>query len=172
MSYVATGEGLFRSKGGSLSHKLGYEFAQIQSQTDTLNTNVTRSITRRWNLTPNMGTDTALATTGISLKTGATYYAKFFTDVAVTIVGMVTYQTEAYAKDTTDAKIELKTEASSPVTKVTYTFPAAGRAAKTVVNTTPTSATLAAGDALDIVITATGASGTGYCKIELLYTVN
>ncbi len=134
-----------------------------------------RVLTQRWNLTPKEGTDTALATTGLDLKTGATYYAKFVADVPVTITGMVSYVTDAYVYNTTDAKIELKTEAASPVTVVTYTFPQAGRAVKTTVTTTPVTpavAVLAAGDALDIVVTATGASGAGHVKLYLLYTVN
>lgn len=123
-------------------------------------------------LSVGLGTETALATAGITLTTGATYYAKFVADVPMTIQYMLTYMTEAYAKDTTDAKIELKTEAASPVTKVTYTFPTSGRAAKNMVLTTPTSATLAAGDALDVVVTATGSgSGTGHCRVILVYSL-
>ena len=141
-------------------------------ETTTLTTFSGRTLTQRWNLTPKEGTDTTLATTGISLKTGATYYCKFVADVAITIVGMVSYVTESYVYNTTDAKIELKTEADTPVVKVTYTFPQAGRAAKTTVTTTPTSAALAAGDALDVVVTATGASGAGFVKLYLLYTVD
>lgn len=134
-----------------------------------------RTLTQRWNLTPKEGTDTALATTGVDLKTGATYYCKFVADVAMTVVGMVSYVTDAYVYDTTDAKIELKTEAAVPVTVVTYTFPQAGRAAKTSVTTNPVNSTvavLAAGDAIDIVVTSTGASGAGHVKLYLLYTVN
>jgi len=36
MTYTATGGGTFRSKGGSLSKKLGYEFAAIKTETDAL----------------------------------------------------------------------------------------------------------------------------------------
>ena len=36
MTYTATGAGTFRSKGGSLSKKLGYEFAAIKTETDAL----------------------------------------------------------------------------------------------------------------------------------------
>ena len=51
-------------------------------------------------------------------------------------------------------------------------MPAAGRAAKTSVTTTPASAALAAGDILDLHITASGNSGTGFVDVILLYTIN
>lgn len=153
---------------GTDSSVLAAEFAKIDAEIDTSKLCFAE-------LTTGLGTDTALATAGVDIASGsnAQYYARFVAPQAMTIVGMATYLTEAYVKDTTDAKIELLDEAGSPVTKVTYTLPAGGRAVKTTVVTTPASAALAAGDALDLKITATASSsGTGHARVVLIYTVD
>lgn len=125
-------------------------------------------------LTAGLGTRTAVATTGVDLASGsdAVYYNCFCAPASVSIVGMITYLNEEYLKDTTDAVITLKDRTGSPVTKCTYTLPEGGSTAKTMVNTTPTLTGLASGDVLDLYITSTGASGTGYADVYLLYTVD
>lgn len=163
--YNPTNAGTFRSKGGSLSEKLGYEFAKIG---DGMGTARIQTV----DLTASMVSGTSLAANGVDLASGtnATFYAVFVAPVAISIIDMVTYTTEAYVKETTDAKIELKTEAGSPVTKCSYIFPVGGQAVKTRITTTPSSSALAAGDALDMVVTQSAStSGTGHAKVFLRY---
>lgn len=168
MSYTAINERTFRDKAGSLAKKICYELGLIDTAIDTASINLI-------DLTPSKGTDTALATAGVDLASGsdATYYAVFVAPVACTITGVVTALTEVYKKDTTDAKIEILDNAAQPVTKFTYTL-VDGRAAKNmIVHTTIASAALAAGDILNLKITATGSSqGTGYAKVFLRYIIN
>ena len=166
-SYTAPNQFFLKNTPGTDSSVIAAELAKIDAAIDT-------SKLRFAELTTGLGTDTALATSGVDLATGsnAQYYGRFVAPQAMTIVGMATYLTEAYLKDTTDAKVELLDEAATPVTKVTYTLPTP-RAAKTLVITTPASAALAAGDALDLKITATGSStGTGHARVVLIYAVN
>src|SRR5450759_128820 len=110
--YNATNAGTFRSKGGSLSEKLGYEFAKVS---DGIATARIQTV----DLTASMVSGTSLAANGVDLASGtnATFYAVFVAPSALTITGMVLYLTEAYVKETTDAKIELKNEAASPILK-------------------------------------------------------
>lgn len=166
--YTAIGAGTFRSKGGSLSEKLGYEFSKVDAALAT-------SRVQTVDLTASMVSGTSLAANGVDLASGtnATFYAVFVAPAAITIVGMVTYLTEAYVKETTDAKIELKTEAASPILKCQYIFPVGGQAVKTMVFTGPNSPSLAGGDALDMIVTQSAStSGTGHAKVFLKYTVN
>jgi len=171
MVYNATGAGAFRSKAGSLSEKICAEFSQIDTAIDSAKINIV-------DLTASMNSSTSLAANGVDLASGTnhTYYAVFMAPVACTIVSMDSYLTEAYVKETTDAKIELIDNAASPVTRATYTLPLAGRAVKTMVSTAPVSsatAALAAGDMLNLAITESAASaGTGHAKVFLRYTVN
>lgn len=168
MTYTAPGQNFLKTRLGTDSSILSGELSDIDDALDSAGV-------KYIDLTASVGTTSALATTGVDVAdgTGGTTYCVFVAPVALTIVGMVTYLTEAYVKDTDDAKIELKTEASTPVTKATYTLPAAGRAAKTTVTTAPASASMDAGDALDLVITATAASsGTGHAKVFLKYTID
>ena len=168
MTYTSIGVDAFRNKAGSLAKKICYELGLIDAELDRAKINII-------DLTASMNSSTSLAANGVDLASGTnhTYYAVFIAPVACTIVSMDTTLTEAYVKETTDAKIELKTEAGTPVTKVTYTLPGAGRAVKTMVSTTPTSAALAAGDILNLVITeSASSSGTGHAKVFLRYTVD
>lgn len=157
----------FRNKPGTLSEKLAAEFVNVDTAVETARIQTV-------DLTASMVSGTSLAANGVDLASGtnATFYAVFVAPAALTIIEMVTYTTEAYVKETTDAKIELKTEAASPVVKCTYTFPVGGRVVKTLVSTAPVSASLAAGDALDMVVTQSAStSGTGHAKVFLKYTV-
>lgn len=168
MVYVPTNASTFRSKGGSLSEKLGYEFGKVG---DGIATARFQTV----DLTASMVSGTSLAANGVDLASGtnATFYAVFFAPSAISIVDMTTYTTEAYVKETTDAKIELKTEAASPVLKCSYVFPVGGQAVKTRISTAPASPSLAAGEALDMTVTQSAStSGTGHAKVFLRYTVN
>lgn len=173
MTYTAPGASTFRTNAGSLADKVTTELGLIDTELDTLSG---RTLIQTVDLTASMVSSTSLAANGADLASGtdATYAAVWCVPVACTIVSMETYLTEAYVKDTTDAKIEILDNAGSPVTKVTYTLPAAGRAVKSHVSTTTiASAALAAGDILALKITATASStGTGHAKVLLRYTVD
>ena len=83
------------------------------------------------------------------------------------------FLTEAYVKDTNDAKIEIVTEAASPVTIATRTLTAAGEAVKTKHSTTPTVAAVTAGTILNLKITVSASStGTGHAKVFMRYTID
>jgi hypothetical protein len=168
MVYTAPGKFFLKNRLGTDSLILSGELGKIDTAMDSANL-------KYLDLTASMVSATNLAANGADIASGAnaTYYCVFVAPQALTLVGMVTYLTEAYVKETTDAKIELKDEAGSPVTKFTYTLPVAGRALKSTVVTTPASAAMAQGDALDLVITATASStGTGHAKVFLLYRIN
>ena len=168
MVYVPTNASTFRSKGGSLSEKLGYEFGNIS---DGIATARIQTV----DLTASMVSGTSLAANGVDLASGtnATFYAVFVAPADLQIVGMVTYTTEAYVKETTDAKIELKTEAATPVLKCSYVFPVGGQVVKTTVTTAPSSPSVASGQALDMIVTQSAStSGTGHAKVFLKYTIN
>jgi len=167
-TYTPTNAGTFRSKGGSLSEKLGYEFNKVANAMDTARVHIV-------DLTASMVSGTSLAANGVDLASGtnATFYAVFVAPSALTLINLVTYTTEAYVKETTDAKIELKTEAASPLVKFSYTFPVGGQLVKTMVSTPPTSSQLSTGDALDMFITQSAStSGTGHAKVFLKYIIN
>jgi len=167
-SFTAKTAMQLRAKSGTKAEIISGEFALVDAAIDTAKIQYA-------NLTAGMGTRTAVATSGVDLASGsnAVYYGVFQAAQAMTIVGMVTVLNEAYVKDTTDAVVILKDRAGTPVTKVTYTLPTAGRAAKSFITTAPASAALAAGDILDLYITASGSLiGTGYVDVILKYTID
>lgn len=175
MTYTAKTTSELRAIKGTQAEILSAELALIDTELDTQATATGKAAINYALLTAGMGTRTAVATSGVDLASGsnAVYYGVFQAPQAMTIVGMVTVPNEAYVKDTTDAQVILKDRADTPVTKATYTMPAAGRAAKTFVTTAPASASLAAGDILDLYITATGsATGTGHVDVILKYIIN
>ena len=166
--YTAKNAAQLRAKTGTKNEILAVELSGIDAAIDAAKIKIA-------DLTASMVSSTSLAANGVDVASGtnATYYSVFVAPYPITIIGMMTYTTEAYVKETTDAKVELKDEAASPVTKVTYTFPVGGRLVKNMVTTNPVSASLAAGGALDMIITATASStGTGHVKVSLLYTVD
>ena len=168
MAYTAPNAVQFRNKTGSLSEKVSYELGLIDTAIDSAKIQIV-------DLTASSVSSTSLAANGVDLASGTnhTFYAVFVAPVACTIVSMDVLITEAYVKETTNAKIELKTEAASPVTKCTTTLAEAGVAAKTIINVTPTDAALAAGTILNIVTTeSASSSGTGHAKVFMRYIVN
>jgi hypothetical protein len=85
---------------------------------------------------------------------------------------MTDYLTEAYVKETDNAKIEVKDDAGSPNTIFTRTLTAAGEAVKAVHTTLPATgmANIAAGTRLDLAITHTDStSGTGHALVYIEY---
>lgn len=126
-------------------------------------------------LTASMVSSTSLAANGAGLAgaADATFYAVFIPPVDITVISMDDYITEEYAKDTTDAKIEIVTEAETPVTIATRTLTADGEAVGATHNTTPESAAVAADTILNLKITTTGNSeGTGHAKVFMRYTID
>ena len=173
MTFTALTAKQLRAKRGTPAEIMAGQFALVDTELDTL---TGRTLIQTIDLTASMVSATSLAANGADLASGtdATYYAVWCVPEACTIVSMETLLTEAYVMETTDAKIEVLDNAASPVTKVTYTLPAAGRAVKSHVSTTTiASAALAAGDILALKITATASSsGTGHAKVLLRYTVD
>jgi hypothetical protein len=125
-------------------------------------------------LTASMVSSTSLAANGADLASGldAVFYSVFCAPVDIHIVSMDDFITEIYAKDTTDAKIEIVTEEAVPVVKCTRTLTIGGEAVKTKHSTNPSAAAVTAGTILNLKITATGASGTGHAKVFMRYTVD
>lgn len=167
MTYTAPPPNFLKNRTGTDSSILSEELVKIDAAIDTAKTNYI-------DLTAGKGTDTTLATAGIDLASGsnATYYAVFCAPVDIHVTAMYDFLTEAYKKDTTDAKIEIVTEATTPVTIATRTL-ADGETAKSQHTTTPAVTAVAAGTILNLKITATGAStGTGYARVIMAYTVD
>lgn len=167
MTYTAPSARAFREKAGTLSEKATYELGLIDTEIDLHKSKFV-------DLTASMVSSTSLAANGADLASGtdATYYAVFVPPVNITAVKMYYFLTEAYAKDTEDAVIAIKTEADEPVTIFTKTLTAAGEAVKTFGNDTPETgaADIAAGTALNLCITATTeTAGTGHAKVFMEY---
>jgi hypothetical protein len=151
------------------------QLAAIATELGTMTSATTKAAIQYADLTASMVSSTSLAANGVDLAPAAdaTFYCVFVAPQAMTIRSMQTYLTEIYVKKTVDAKIELVTNADVPVTLVTYTLPEAGRAAKTLVATNPVVAALAAGDAINLKITATGNdTGSGHAKVYLKYSID
>ena len=169
MVYNALGASDFRQKGGALSEKITSEFALIDTEIDTVKIKYAH-------LTAGRGTRTSLATSGVDLASGsnAVYYGTFFAPANITAVGLEILVNEIYAKNSTDAVVILKDNTGSPVTIFTHTMATAGVAAGTKISVTPESgkAAIVAGKRLDLYITATGSSGTGYVDVILKYTID
>lgn len=154
----------FRGKTGSLSDKLAQEFKNISVAVDTA---------EKAEVAVTIGSSaSSLAAAGFDLAdgTGGTTYGVFVAPFDMEILGADLVLTEAYVKDTDDAKVEIKDNASSPVTKADVTLPAAGGDAKSVLPMDVKSSTVAAGDILNVAISSTAAStGTGHGLVVLKY---
>ena len=165
MTYTAKTAKQLRQEKGTLLEKVASELSNIQTE-------ITRTNSQFAVLTA--GT-TTLATTGIDLASGSdiTQYGVFFAPVPITVVTLHYYLTEAYVKEsTTDAKIELYDDASSPAKIFGKTLTAAGEAAKYHGEISPESgkASIAEGTRLDLKAVNTGSSsGTGHAIVILEY---
>lgn len=178
MTYTAPSKTFLKNTCGTDSSVIAGELGKIDTELDSLATANGKAAVNIVDLTASMVSSTSLAANGADLNAAetATYYAVFCAPVAITVVSMDDFLTEAYVKDTTDAKIEILTEATSPVTVATRTLTAGGEAVKTKHSTNPASAevaAIAAGTILNLKITVTGSStGTGRAKVFMRYTVN
>jgi hypothetical protein len=168
MTYTAPNAVAFRNKAGSLASKITSELTLIDTEIDSAKIKII-------DLTASMVSSTSLAANGADLASGtnATFYAVFCAPVDIHVVSMDDFLTEAYVKETTDAKIEIVTEAASPVTIATRTLTAGGEAVKTRHSTAPAAAAVTAGTILNLKITVSASStGTGHAKVFMRYTVD
>lgn len=164
MAYTAITAKRFRQEAGSLAKKLATEFGLIGAE---INMNKSKFI----DLTVDLGTDTALATSGIDLASGSdiTKYGFFFPE-DVTILKMHDYLNEAYVKDTSDAKIEIYDAAATKLAGRTLT--AGGEAVKTHTQTNPEAAAVNvdAGTGIYLKVSHTDVgTGTGHASVILEY---
>ena len=166
MTYTAKTVTELRRIGGSPMKKTAAENALIDAEID-----IQKS--KFMNLTVGLGTDTAVGTTGIDLASGADIdrYGFFF-PVDVTLIAMHDYLTEAYVKETDDAKLEIYDDTGAPVKLFGRTMTAAGEAAKTATSTDPETdkADVDAGTAIMLKAVKTDAtSGTGHAIVVVEY---
>ena len=174
MTYTAPDAGTFRKVGGTLAQKICNELSDIETEFTSVSGEFTKNNSKYAVLTAGVGTNTALATAGIDLASGSDIqiYGVFFAPVNITVVTLHYYLTEAYVKDTYDAKIELYNDASSPVKIFGATLAAAGVAAKTHGKIAPETgkAAITEGTRLDLkAVTPASSSGTGHAIVILEY---
>lgn len=171
MVYVAKNVKQLREESGSSMKKIASELALIDEDLDEKQTAVELHKSKFMNLTVGFGIDTALATTGVDLASGSdiTRYG-FFAPVDITLVKMHDYLTEAYVKDTGDAKIEVYDEDDTKLFGRTLT--AAGEDAKTHTKTNPEEAAVDVDAGTGIYLKATNTqsgSGTGHAIVIIEY---
>ena len=173
MAYTAKSAGTLRKIRGSLLEKIAGELALIGAEIDSVGAQTATHRSKFALLTAGLGTRSAAETSGVAIAdgTGGTTFGVFFAPVAITAVKLHVLANEAYAKDTTDAKIEIKDNSATPAVVFTHTPAADGVAAGTLVSASPAAgrAAIAAGKRLDLVVTATGSSGTGHVDVILEY---
>jgi len=170
MTYTAPTANAWRKKPGTPAKKITDELILLDAEMDVHKI-------KEVIITAGMGTTTALATTGVDLANAATttYYGVFVAPEALTLVSMYDYITEAYVKETADAKIEIWDDAGTPVKRFGRTLTAGGEAAKNVTTTEPETGYTAvtAGTRLDLKITGTNDStGTGHAVVVLRYRLD
>ena len=174
MTYTAPDAGTFRKVGGTLAQKICNELSDIETEFTSVSGEFTKNNSKYAVLTAGVGTNTALATAGIDLASGSDIqiYGVFFAPVNITVVTLHYYLTEAYVKDTEDAKIELYNDASSPVKIFGATLAATGVAAKTHGEIAPETgkAAITKGTRLDLKAVNTDSDyGTGHAIVILEY---
>lgn len=174
MTYTAPSGQELRNRGGTITDKISQELALIDAEMDGITAGETLQQSKFANLNTNMVSSSSLAASGIDLATGSdvTMYGVWFAPVDIQLIKMHDYITEAYVKDTTDAKIEIYDDASSPAKLFGRTLTAAGEAAKSSHSTSPESgkANVAAGTGIVLKAVNTGSStGTGHASIQIEY---
>jgi len=174
MAYTAKSAGTLRKIRGSLLEKIAGELALIGAEIDSVGAQAAAHRSKFALLTAGMGDRSAAETSGVDIAdgTGGTTFGVFFAPVAITAVRLHVLANEAYAKDTTDARIEIRDNAATPAVIFAHTPAADGVEAGTLVSTSPEAgkAAIAAGRRLDLVVTATGSSGgTGHVDVILEY---
>lgn len=174
MAYIAKSAGTLRKIRGSLLEKIAGELALIDAEIDSVGVQAATHRSKFVLLTAGLGARSDVATSGADIAdgTGGTTFGVFFAPVAITAVKLHVLANEAYVKDTTDAKIEIKDNTATPVVVFTHTPAADGVAAGALVSASPATgkAAIAAGKRLDLVVTSTGSSGgTGHVDVILEY---
>jgi len=174
MAYTAKSAGTLRKIRGSLLEKIAGELALIDAEIDSVGVQAATHRSKFALLTAGLGDRSAAETSGVDIAdgTGGTTFGVFFAPVAITAVRLHVLANEAYIKDTTDAKIEIRDNAATPAVVFTHTPTADGVAAGTLVSVSPATgrAAIAAGKRLDLVVTATGSSGgAGHVDVILEY---
>ncbi|MDP3563826.1 MAG: hypothetical protein Q8R70_04995 [Methanoregula sp.] len=177
MVYTAPTAKQFREEGGSLASKITTELGLIDAELDALIAEDTQDESKFVVLTAGVGTPAALATAGLDLASGADIfvYGAFFAPVDIQIVKMHDLLTEAYVKDTNDAKIEIYNNAGGPVKLFGRTLTAAGEAVGASHHTDPEAGTgnVTAGTRIDLKAVHTeNGSGTGHAVVILEYKEN
>lgn len=166
MAYTAKTAFQLRNEAGSLLQKDAAEHTLIAAE-------IGLAQRKFVTISSPTGTNEAVATTGIDLASGSdiSVWGHFFPR-PVTLVAMHDYLTEAYVKATTDAKIEVYNNASTPAKLFGRTLTATGEAAKAVHTTTPETgkAAVAAGTAITLKAVNTGSgTGTGHAIVVIEY---
>lgn len=159
---------------GTLNHGVKPWPVVLHNEFVKLQTVTAKAETKAVLLTAGMGTRTALATSGVDLASGsdAVYYGVFFAPVAITAVTLEILGNEVYLKNSTpDAAVILKDNAGTPNTIFTQTITALAAGGKISVSPQTGKASIADGTRLDLFVTSTGGSGTGYVDVILKYTV-
>jgi len=174
MAYTAKSAGTLRKIRGSLLEKIAGELALIGAEIDSVGAQAAAHRSKFALLTSGLGDRSAAETSGVDIAdgTGGTTFGVFFAPVAITAVKLHVLANEAYARDTTDARIEIRDNSATPVVIFAHTPSADGVAAGTLVSVSPATgkAAIAAGRRLDLVVTATGSSGgTGHVDVILEY---
>jgi len=164
MTYTATTAQEFRRKKGTMSQKLADEFTDIDTEIDKIKSKFVMLTS----------SDTTEATTGIDLASGSdiTQYGVFVAPVDITVVSMKDYLTEAYVKDTVDAKIEIYDDADTPNKIFGRTLDESGEDAGTFTSTNPETdkENIAAGTRLDLkAVNTASSSGTGHAIVMIEY---
>ena len=164
MTYTAKTKTELRTESGSLLKKLATEFGLIEDEI-----NMRKSVFV--NLTYGITTDSALITTGADLASGSdvTKYG-WFAPVDITVVKMHDYLTEAYVKETSDAKIEVYDVDNTKL--FGRTLATGGEAVKTHTQTDPEAAAVdvAAGTPIYLKVSHTdSSSGTGHAMVLVEY---
>ena len=167
-TYTPKDELVFRTQKGSLSKKIATELAAISAAITTSEATAAGLA----EMTVTLGSSgSTLAAAGFDLAdaTGGETYGVFVAPYDLTITGGSVVTTEAYSKDTDDAKIEIVDNAVTPVVKADLTMPVAGVLVKVATPMVVKSAAVAAGTILNVKITATGDTGTGHALIALRF---
>lgn len=169
MVYNALSARSFAEKPGSLAEKITDENALIDAEIDKQKVHTAV-------LTAGLGTNTAQETAGVDLASGsdATYYAVFVAPHNITVTGMTVLLTEAYKKDTTDAKIELSapSQGTEGTDICSWTLPGTGAVQDYCHSVVPAGGgvDINTGKRIDLAVTATGSStGTGYAMVLIEY---
>ena len=163
MAYIAKTVKELRTESGSLLKKIATEFGLVDAEIDVHKSKFV-------NLTYGITTDSSLATTGVDLASGAdvTRYG-WFAPVNITLVKMHDYLTEAYTKDSSDAKIEIYVETSTKL--FGRTLATGGEAVKTHTQTDPEAAAVDvdAGKYVYLKVSHTDTGGTGHAMVQIEY---